>query len=52
MCYSTEPRDKINVKGYGFLSFVKNMDKNTAKNLKGKYSQNFLIVPRHLQQMQ
>ena len=27
MRYSTEPRDKIYVKGYGFLSFAKNMGK-------------------------
>ena len=43
MRYSVQPRDQIFVKGYGFLSFVKNMDKNTAKkiskNLRGKYSQ-------------
>ena len=25
--YSTEPRDQIFVKGYGFLSFAKNMSK-------------------------
>ena len=28
MRYSTQPRDTIYVKGYGFLSFAKNMDKN------------------------
>ena len=28
MRYSTEPRDRIHVKGYGFLSFAKNMGKN------------------------
>ena len=27
MRYSTEPRDRIYVKGYGFLSFAKNMGK-------------------------
>ena len=27
MSYSTEPRDRIYVKGYGFLSFAKNMGK-------------------------
>ena len=35
--------DRIFVKGYGFLSFAKNMDKNIGKNisktLSGKYSQ-------------
>ena len=41
--YSVQPRDRIFVKGYGFLSFAKNMDKNIdeniSKNLSGKYSQ-------------
>ena len=27
MTYSIKPRDRIYVKGYGYLSFVKNMDK-------------------------
>ena len=35
MRYSTEPRDRIYVKGYGFLSFAKNI----GKNLSNKYSQ-------------
>ena len=35
MRYSTEPRDRIYVKGYGFLSFAKNM----GKNLSNKYGQ-------------
>ena len=35
MRYSIEPRDRIYVKGYGFLSFAKNMGKNLSK----KYSQ-------------
>ena len=43
MCYSVQPRDWIFVKGYGFLSFAKNMGKNfgknISKNLKGKYNQ-------------
>ena len=30
--YSIEPRDEIFVKGYGFLRFAKNMDKNISKN--------------------
>ena len=29
MRYSIEPRDRIYVKGYGFLSFAKNMGKAT-----------------------
>ena len=43
--YSIEPRDCIFVKGYGFLSFPKNMNQNIGKNiskiLSGKYSQEF-----------
>ena len=35
MCYSTEPRDRRYVKGYGFLSFAKNI----GKNITNKYSQ-------------
>ena len=38
MRYSIEPRDRIYVKGYGFLSFAKNM----GKNLSNKYGQNLL----------
>ena len=38
MRYSTEPRDRIYVKGYGFLSFAKNM----GKNLSNKYGQKLL----------
>ena len=30
MRYSTEPRDYIYVKGYGLLSFVKNMGKSLS----------------------
>ena len=41
--YSVQPRDQIFVKGYGFLSFPKNMGKNIGKNIRknlsGKYSQ-------------
>ena len=33
MRYSIEPRDRIYVKGYGFLSFAKDM----GKNLSNKY---------------
>ena len=35
MRYSIEPRERIYVKGYGFLSFVKNM----GKSLSNKYGQ-------------
>ena len=31
--YSVQPRDPILVKGYGFLSFAKNMGKNVGKNI-------------------
>ena len=44
--YSVYPRDRIFVKGYGFLSFAKNVAKNIrkieSKNLSSKCSQNFL----------
>ena len=33
MRYSTEPRDRIYVKGYGFLSFAKNMGKSLSNKL-------------------
>ena len=45
MRYSIEPRDRIYVKGYGFLSFAKNMGIHTnkvAKNLNNKYGQKLL----------
>ena len=29
--YSVQPRDRIFVKGYEFLSFVRNMGKNVGK---------------------
>ena len=37
-CYSVQPRDRMFVKGYGFLSFAK----NTGRNLSSKYSQQIL----------
>ena len=44
--YSLQPRDRIFVKGYGFLSFAKNMARNNGKNisnsLSGKYSEKLL----------
>ena len=44
--YSVQPRDRIFVKGYGFLSFDrnigKNVGKNISKNLSSKYSQKIL----------
>ena len=38
MSYSIEPKDRKYVKGYGFLSFAKNID----KNLSSKYCQKLL----------
>ena len=38
MRYSIQPRDWTFIKGYGLLSFDKNMGKNTGKKT-GKYSQ-------------
>ena len=38
MRYSIEPKDRIHVKGYGFLSFAKNM----GKDLSSKYDQKLL----------
>ena len=32
MRYSIKPRDRIYVKGYGFLSFYKNMGRNLSNN--------------------
>ena len=52
MHYSAEPRDRIFVKGYGFLSFAKNMGKNVSKNisknLSGKYSPGMLAMRQRL----
>ena len=46
MRYSIRPRDKISVNSDRFLSFAKNMGKNSGKNISktlcGKYSQNLL----------
>ena len=42
MCYSIEPRERRYIKGYGFLSFAKNMGTHAtkvAKNLNNKYGQ-------------
>ena len=38
MRYSIEPRDRMYVKGYGFLSFAKNI----GKSLSNKYGQKLL----------
>ena len=48
MRYSTEPRDRIYLKGYGFLSFAKNM----GESLSNKYGQKLFDSAKKLQQMQ
>ena len=40
--YSVQRRDRIFVKGYGFLTFARNMDKNISENLSSKYGQKLL----------
>ena len=44
--YSVQPRHRTFVKGYGFLTFAKNMckniGKNISKNFSGKYIQKLL----------
>ena len=40
--YSGQPRDRIFVKSYGFLSFARNIGKNISKNFGSKYSQKLL----------
>ena len=40
--YSVQPRDRMFLKDYEFLSFARNMVKNTSKNLSSKYSQKLL----------
>ena len=42
MCFPVQHTDRIFVKGYGFLSFTKNMHKNIDKNLNSNYSQKLL----------
>ena len=37
-CYSVQPRERVFVKDYGFLSFVKNM----CRNLSSVYSQKLI----------
>ena len=43
MYYSVQPKNRIFVKGYGFLSFaksmIKNVGRNISKNSSSKYSQ-------------
>ena len=36
MCYSIEPRERIYVKGYGFMSFARNFSDKYSKSLMDK----------------
>ena len=47
MRYSVQPRDRIFVKGYGFLSFAKNMRNNIGKNISKNVYLNNLITVRN-----
>ena len=40
-CYTVKTRDRIFVKGYGFLSFAKNMIKNIDKNIIETFSSKY-----------
>ena len=51
MRYSVQPGDRIFVKGYGFLSFTKNVGTNISKSLSGKYSQNLFDRTKNPPQM-
>ena len=42
MRYSIEPRDRRHVKGYGFLSFAKNI----VKKISSKYSQKLVDIAK------
>ena len=50
--YLVQPRDRIFVRAYGFLSFDKNMGENIGKNiskkLSGKCSPGMLAIPQKL----
>ena len=51
MGYSVQPRDQTFAKGYGFLSFAKNIDKNISINLSNRYSQQRLNQLKNLAQI-
>ena len=51
MRYSIEPRDRIYVKGYGFLSFAKNIGKTWAKACEVSMGKRFLMQQISRQQM-
>ena len=50
MKYSVQLRDRIFVKGYGFLCFAKNIGKNISKHLAANIARNFIML-KDLQQM-
>ena len=54
MCYSIEPRKRRHVKGYGFLSFARNIRTHAAKTAKKQLNtvKNLLTLLKNLQQMQ
>ena len=39
--YSVQSRDRIFIKGYGFLSFAKNMGKNIGENISKSLSRKY-----------
>ena len=45
--YLAQPRDRIFVKGYRFLSFAKNMRNNIGKNISKNVYLNNLITVRN-----
>ena len=54
MRYSIEPGERRYVKGYGFLSFARNLGTHSikvAKNLNNKYGQKLADFAKNLQQM-
>ena len=44
MRYSIEPIDRIFVKGYGFLSFARNIDNNNGKNKSVTYTEDIVKI--------
>ena len=55
MRYSIEPRERRYVKGYGFLSFARNIGTHAtkvAKNMSYKYGQKLVDIVKNLQKEQ
>ena len=51
MRYSIEPRERRHIKGYGFLSFARNIGTHTAKvakNMRNKYSQKLVDTAKKI----